>query len=165
MCPSLPFHLLIGHPPSRGSYPRNEISCQSMLRWRPGSWQVGIARRFALLITILSTAAALWPWGDFQGHTHWTNVGWIPFVSPPVRLRDIIGNVLLFMPMGAAVAVNCRPGRRLRYAVIGGLAVSFLGEWSQLYSHGRFPSATDLVCNGAGAYLGAALIQRRYAGR
>lgn len=33
--------------------------------------------------------------------------------------------------------------------------MSLLGEWSQVYSHSRFPSATDVVCNVIGAVAAA----------
>ena len=92
-------------------------------------------------------------------HTHWAKVGWIPFVSPPVRAIDIIQNVLLFLPAGLFAA---RPGTPARSAairaVVVALPVSFAGEATQLWSHGRFPSATDLVCNLIGAALGAWIV-------
>ena len=30
------------------------------------------------------------PWGSLQDHAHWARVGWLPFVSHPVRPGDII---------------------------------------------------------------------------
>ena len=38
-----------------------------------------------LPVSIALALAIDYPWGDFQGHTHWQNVAWIPFVSPPVH--------------------------------------------------------------------------------
>lgn len=49
--------------------------------------------------------AADFPWGDLQNHTHWSKVGWIPFVSPPVKPLDIAQNLLLCAPIGAAGAL------------------------------------------------------------
>jgi glycopeptide antibiotics resistance protein len=121
-------------------------------------------RRAFLLLAIGVIVLAVVPWGDFQGHTHWAKVGWIPFVSPPVRLRDIVANLLLFMPFGAAVAVNVR-SRRIAIAAVSAATLSFAGETLQLYSHQRFPSATDLVMNTAGAVLAACIVAWRGAPR
>jgi VanZ family protein len=70
------------------------------------------------------------------------------------------------MPFGAGVvlATRRRPAS-LIVATIGAAALSFAGEASQLYSHGRFPSATDVVCNTGGAALAAYLTMRRDAKR
>ena len=116
------------------------------------------ARVLLLLATSLIALIVL-PWGDFQGHTHWSNVGWIPFVSQPVRLRDIVANVLLFMPFGAATALNARRSP-LMVTTLGGATLSLLAEAAQLYSHTRFPSATDVVTNTVGAAAAALLMTR-----
>ena len=72
-------------------------------------------------------------------------------MSPPVRVRDIVLNLLLFAPLGLASALQ------LRFPVIAAALIAFvvslLGEWLQVYSHSRFPSATDLVCNVCGAVV------------
>jgi glycopeptide antibiotics resistance protein len=112
------------------------------------------------VLLVLATAlivTAVTPWGDFQGHTHWSKVGWVPFFSKPVRLRDILANILLFAPFGAVVSRFGRERSALMMAVIAGGCLSLLAETLQLYSHTRFPSATDLVSNILGAALGAAL--------
>jgi glycopeptide antibiotics resistance protein len=115
----------------------------------------------SLAASIALVVFAVFPWGDFQGHTHWARVAWIPFVSPPVRLSDIIANALLFMPLGAAVASTVPLTRSaVLVASLGGGALSIVGEAAQLYSHSRFPSATDVVCNAAGASLAAYLVRR-----
>ena len=122
------------------------------------------ARRLSLALAIAVIAAAVVPWGDFQGHTHWDKVGWIPLVSPPVRLRDIIANLLLFAPLGIAVALNTAPSLTSRRCAALAAGLSFAGEWTQLYSHTRFPSATDVLSNVTGA-LAAALIARAWFSR
>jgi VanZ family protein len=40
------------------------------------------------------------------------------------------------------------------------LALSLAGEAVQIYTHSRFPSATDVVCNVIGAVAGAFLVGR-----
>ena len=105
----------------------------------------------------LAAFAADWPWGDLQNHTHWDKVAWIPFVSRPVTPLDIVQNLLLFAPFGFFVGLTAprTRGRALVRAALLTLVIAFAGEASQLYSHLRFPSATDLVCNIAGATLAA----------
>lgn len=117
-------------------------------------------RAFLLLATGVIVLAVV-PWGDFQGHTHWAKVGWIPFVSPPVRLRDMVANLLLFTPFGAAVALNVSGSHRVAVTAVSAATLSFAGETLQLYSHTRFPSATDLVMNTTGAVLAAYVVARR----
>ena len=121
---------------------------------RPG---VNLTALLTLLVTAGLTLAAIVPWGDFTDHTHWDEVGWIPFVSQPWRVRDVILNLLLCAPLGVASALTFRYG--LLAAGATSLTISLVGEWLQVYSHGRFPSATDLVCNVCGA-LAAALVVR-----
>jgi glycopeptide antibiotics resistance protein len=117
----------------------------------------GLARVLAVAFGIAAFAAD-WPWGDLQNHTHWDRVAWIPFVSPPTKAYDVVQNLLLFAPFGCFVALSVFPSRRrgVLYAALLTLVVGFAGEASQLYSHSRFPSATDLTCNVVGAALAAA---------
>ena len=106
-------------------------------------------------------AAATLPWTSFVGHTHWQKVQWIPFISPPVRPFDILGNILLYVPFGYGfVRSSSRQVRAGRAVVIAG-TLSLAIEWSQLYSHARFPSLQDVVCNTVGAWLGASWAVRR----
>ena len=122
--------------------------------------------RLGLPLSIAIALAADFPWGDFQGHTHWHSVGWIPFVSPPVRPADILQNLLLFLPLGFFAALRTTSTfKGLRNAAVWASPVSFLGEWSQLYSHSRFPSATDLSSNVIGAVLGASIAWRVWSAR
>ena len=112
-----------------------------------------------VVVTALLALIVIFPWGDFQGHTHWDEVGWIPFASPPIRVRDIVLNFMLFMPLGTASALHYRTP--VLAAGLIACVVSLFGEWLQVYSHSRFPSATDLVCNIGGALIAAWIIQRR----
>lgn len=94
------------------------------------------------------------PWYGIRDHSHWARVQWIPFVSPPIRLSDIVLNTLFYMPFGF-MYVRRSASRRIWKAVAAAAVLSALTEVTQVYSHGRFPSTTDLVCNTVGAYLGA----------
>ena len=104
---------------------------------------------FAVALIALATVPR-----DFQGHTHWEKVGWLPFLSPPVKLRDIVVNTLLYVPLGVGMALNSRSPRAWTIAAAAGAVLSLSAEFAQLYSHVRFPSATDVVCNVVGAVVG-----------
>ena len=115
-------------------------------------------RRLALALAWFTWTAAILaivvPWNGFLDHTHWGKVGWIPFVSRPIKISDIVGNVLLYLPFGYL-------GRQStvgRFATLGVVALAALlsvgSEATQLYSHWRFPSATDVTCNLLGTISG-----------
>jgi glycopeptide antibiotics resistance protein len=117
-------------------------------------------RRIGLALVVLSIAligAIIVPWDDLQDHSHWSNIGWIPFVSPPIRRRDILANVVLFAPLGVGATLRFRRGVAVAAGL--GLILSLTGETIQVYTHSRFPSATDLVCNVGGAVAGALVVR------
>jgi VanZ family protein len=78
-------------------------------------------------------------------------------VSPPVRVVDILLNFLLYVPLGYwSSRDSTEPfaaGRVVGYAAL----LSVLTEATQLFSHVRFPSVADVLCNLAGAWCGAIL--------
>ena len=102
---------------------------------------------------------ATFPW-DVVGHAHWQKVQWIPFRSPPVKLRDVLINLALYFPFGYAVVRALAQHARRWHAVALACALSIAIEWSQLYSHSRFPSVQDVLCDIAGAWGGAWLATR-----
>ncbi len=105
--------------------------------------------------------AATVPWTDFVGHTHWQKVQWIPFRSPPVRLLDVVVNIVLYLPFGYQLVRASASRARVWHAVALAGALSLTVEWSQLYSHSRFPSLQDVVCNILGSWIGAWWATRR----
>ena len=111
---------------------------------------------------MLVILAATVPWTDFKGHTHWSRVQWIPFVTPPVRVTDIAINVLLYMPFGLwfAQQAGANDDRAWRRACLYALALSLMTEYSQLYSHSRFPAVQDTMCNVFGTLLGTGVLGR-----
>jgi glycopeptide antibiotics resistance protein len=110
--------------------------------------------RHGFALWLLVIIVIVFPWRSLQDHTHWNSVQWIPFVSPPIRARDIIGNVVLYMPFGL---LYMQRGRRSALAGVSwACLLSLATEASQLYSHGRFPSVQDVVMNVTGAALGVA---------
>jgi glycopeptide antibiotics resistance protein len=114
-------------------------------------------RRGLLCLAVGLVLVAVLPWRGFTAHSHWDEVRWVPFSSRLV-VRDVVANLMLFLPFGAGVAMNVTQSPVGR-AGGWGLALSLFGEFSQVFSHGRFPSATDVVCNVAGAVFGAKLLE------
>ena len=113
-----------------------------------------IRARIGLGIWTAVILAATIPW-DFVGHTHWQKVQWVPFVTPPVKLIDIVVNILLYVPLGyGVIRAFASKARPWQVAALAG-ALSVTVEWTQLYSHSRFPSVQDVVCNMSGAWIGA----------
>jgi glycopeptide antibiotics resistance protein len=111
--------------------------------------------RALLLAWIGAIVAILVPWRDLTGHTHWQKVTWTPF-APPIRPLDILANVLAFVPCGLLWRWSRfeRAWLRLPAALLVAAIVSLTGEALQLYSHWRFPSATDVVANLTGVIVG-----------
>jgi glycopeptide antibiotics resistance protein len=99
------------------------------------------------------------PWQDIQTHAHWNRIGPVPFVSKPITARDIVLNVLLGVPIGVGAA-GTFGGASLAAALVA-LPVSLVSEATQIYSHSRFPSATDVACNVIGAVSAATVFARR----
>jgi glycopeptide antibiotics resistance protein len=113
-----------------------------------------VGARGLLLVWIGVIAFLVIPWGRFQLHPHFQQIQWIPFVSPPIRPRDIVLNTVLYLPLGYWHLKQGGPSSLWRTGAFA-LALSVGTEFTQIFSHGRFPSATDVVCNTLGALWGA----------
>jgi glycopeptide antibiotics resistance protein len=91
------------------------------------------------------------PWSSFTTRPQVRQVNLIPFHN--VRRADQIRNFLYYVPAGAiGVGLGLGPVA----AVAGAAGLSGIAEISQVFSRRRFPSATDLMLNTAGAVAGAA---------
>lgn len=112
--------------------------------------------RLAVVLVALAVYYLDFP-GDLQNHAHWAKVAWIPFVSPPVDALDCVRNVLLFVPFGAVTRLSFP--RRTLLGFLLGLALSLAGEGTQVFSHGRVPSMTDVTCNAIGTVIGSAALR------
>jgi glycopeptide antibiotics resistance protein len=115
-------------------------------------------RRHLYLLAIACSTAfilfAILPWREFDPEAHWHRVGWIPFVSRPIGAFDIVGNLVLFVPLGASITLFAgRPA--LRRTATAAFALSLFGEWSQIYSRYRFPTTQDILLNVVGAVVAA----------
>ncbi|MGH7520788.1 MAG: VanZ family protein [Gemmatimonadales bacterium] len=84
--------------------------------------------------------------------------GWsFNLTSGEGALAELIQNLLLFIPFGAAFAVAFP--RRPFAAVLFGALLSFSVEFAQQWIPGRDPSVGDLVCNTVSTLLGAGLVR------
>ena len=79
--------------------------------------------------------------------------------------RDIVINVLGFMPFGFCFFLYRKPARSARWftdalhVVVAGVAISLTIETIQVYLPNRASSMTDLLCNTAGTFLGVLFAQ------
>ncbi len=121
--------------------------------------------RVSLAVWVGVIILAVVPWTDIQNHSHWSRVQWIPFVTPPVKLRDILANMALYWPFGYLFRAQASDNSAWRRAAAYALILSLVTEWTQLYSHSRFPSLTDTTCNVLGTIWGARFAVRFVAQR
>lgn len=70
-------------------------------------------------------------------------------------LADLLLNIILFMPLGAALALRGHSRRRITTLA---LLLSTAIEISQFFIPGRDPSVTDVLSNTCGAWLGALVV-------
>lgn len=72
-----------------------------------------------------------------------------------VAIRNVIGNILLFAPLGFLLAFRRRAARPLWSALFGALSLSLLVEMAQgVLPLGRSVDIDDVILNVAGALLG-----------
>ncbi|MCY1142375.1 VanZ family protein [Actinoplanes sp. Pm04-4] len=101
-------------------------------------------------------------WGPEAGAPELYRILWIPYVT--MRVDDFILNVLMLVPLAAAlrVAFGVRDRKRV---VLTGFLISLGIETTQLlmllFLHGtRWADTNDLIANTLGAWLGWVLLQR-----
>ncbi len=127
-----------------------------MFRWRK-------LLIFWILVIVFATTM---PWSDFQDHSHWDGVLWIPFYAESLSLRflfDIVADLLLFLPFGYLLVRSQVTEPRaviLRVTLLASL-VSAAVELTQVFAHNRNPSMTDICSNVIGATIGAAMGKQR----
>lgn len=77
-----------------------------------------------------------------------------------LALADLIGNVLLFAPLGASIALRW-PGCSTRRVVLAAALFSAAIELTQGFTHlGRMAQSSDVLMNAIGAWLGWILARR-----
>ena len=67
---------------------------------------------------------------------------------------NIVGNVVVMLPLGAAIRALGGPGAKLRHAALAGFALSAAVEALQLWTGRRFTDVDDVILNTLGAALG-----------
>jgi VanZ family protein len=80
--------------------------------------------------------------------------GFTPPLDPAV-VTNAIGNIVLFLPLGA---VLCLLGLRRRTIVLTAFCLSAAIETTQLFIPGRTTSSDDVLCNTLGAAVGLLLV-------
>jgi glycopeptide antibiotics resistance protein len=76
-------------------------------------------------------------------------------------LIDLAGNIVVFMPLGTALALAMRGrvlGRRLLLATLGGAGLSLIIELIQTSVPSRVAAVDDWLLNTGGTFLGAAAV-------
>jgi len=120
-------------------------------------------RRLLLLVAIIIVYGSLYPWHfTFAGRPEPLSVllhSWPPAWNRFV-FRDIVLNVVLYMPLGAIAYVAWMPRfprAAVAFATALGFALSLAMELLQNYVPGRVTSLPDLATNTLGAVAGALL--------
>jgi len=103
------------------------------------------------------------PWIGFTTEPQWSRVHWIPFTDPADKPRDLLANIVLFIPFGYSFANHRMSRFRILESVVAAALVSVCAESTQLFSTLRYPSATDVIAAMAGASAGAWLSWMRNA--
>jgi len=105
-----------------------------------------LTRRVWLAIWITLIVVVVVPWGTLEPHPHWERMEWIPFVSPPVDIGDVIANLLFYVPYGMLVGREEAHTRGAILLAAGSATVlSLATEFTQIFSNSRFPSMTDVA--------------------
>jgi hypothetical protein len=107
-------------------------------------------RWFVIASAAVILAATLFPIAG-AARESWVNC----LVCGERGIADVLDNILLFLPFGAALAAAGVPPAR---CVLSAALLSASVEFAQLYIPGRDPSLGDVVFNTVGSGLGAVLV-------
>lgn len=88
--------------------------------------------------------------------TSWVGAGLFCVICGHAGTANLVRNVILFVPLGVALALLL--GARSR-AVVAALAVTAMIEGLQFYIPGRNPGLTDILANVSGAALAVAAVR------
>jgi glycopeptide antibiotics resistance protein len=121
---------------------------------------------YLILWIVFTLMVGVLPLSNFVGHSHWEYIQWVPIPtvddlhSPKYLLdisSDIVGNALLFVPLGyflRRLFISSSTSRQLLIAAGIGITLSFSIELYQVYCHNRFPSIFDVITNVTGTVIG-----------
>jgi len=136
-----------------------------VLRIRRGTSEADLVVALTLVMILVFT---LRPGNVAQLTTRWQLLPFadlvyaLPRGGTAVRLAlaDLAGNVVLFVPLGGALALRW-PGLGEGRAVLGAVALSIVIEVIQgLTATGRMAQLTDVLMNALGAWIGWLVISR-----
>jgi VanZ family protein len=125
----------------------------------------GLAQRYGLTVIVAGAIVygSLYPFvfhdtGSFGADISHLAGTW---KQPPQSRGDLLANILLYMPLGLAIALALAPHRPnfrvLVLAGIGGAILSLAIELSQFFEASRVSVLSDFYLNVAGTFAGAAL--------
>ena len=120
-----------------------------------------LARLALFVYLLLVVYASLYPFSGWRDHGLWP----VEFLTQPwpryVVAFDVVSDVVAYAVFGALAVLAGHPrlrgGRALLAATAAGAALSVAMEALQTYLPARVPSNLDVLCNTAGALLGALL--------
>jgi glycopeptide antibiotics resistance protein len=128
-----------------------EVRCRRLLT--PAA--VRLLTWAAILVPV---AAMTMPFHNFVGRPFWDNIEWIPFTDPTSGVDDVLENLALFFPFGFLLAWCWQGTRGAWWKVTAlGAALSFCGEFYQIFCVHRHPDVTDVLMNTIGSLGGACL--------
>jgi VanZ family protein len=108
--------------------------------------------RALAILWLLGWAMFSVPWSSFTTRPRMEQINLVPFSN--ARRADQIRNFVYYLPAGAlGIGIGLSPVT----VVTAAAGLSAVAEATQVFSAGRFPSATDLMLNTAGALVGAAI--------
>lgn len=109
--------------------------------------------RLALSVVVaLILAATLLPTGSSLLEREWVRC----ILCGGLGVSDFVANLLLFLPLGAALALLSWTARR---TAVAAALLSTTIEFTQGFVPGRYSSLADIVLNTLGALLGVALVR------
>jgi glycopeptide antibiotics resistance protein len=82
-----------------------------------------------------------------------TIYGFLTHLNYMVALRNIVGNILLFMPLGFSIPLRFKVNKFWKVTLLG-LFISFLIEGIQFFTSIRSFDVDDLILNTLGAIIG-----------
>jgi glycopeptide antibiotics resistance protein len=135
-------------------------------RIRAAAWTVADGAVLAALVTVL--AFTLRPGDEIDGGIVLVNL--VPFRDflhsldltqgfQRVALGNLLGNVLLFMPWGAALALRWRRLGFFGVLVVTACLSSGIEIWQAVSRMGRMADVTDVLMNTLGGIVGYALLR------
>lgn len=120
--------------------------------------------RGAIGRAVIAVAAVAWlagwaffgmPWTGFVARPQRRRMIFIPFRQYSYRRRDLALNVLYYIPMGM---IGMAFGWTAASTLLVAAGLSGGTELVQIFSTDRYPSATDVTLNVAGAAFGIAAV-------